>query len=148
MSIGKRSRDFASLSFSSQQDRTLYTVPPRASPVLYVLSKDYRVVLSINLGTPLFRLLKGFGTSASAAKWGPANGRREGGRGRPSGGAESGFAAIIRREGMVDRRYGRSSLGLRLVPNSGDNRQDTRGAMASTKARMHIHANRRTNVNA
>ena len=49
---------------------------------------------------------------------------------------------------MVDRRYGRSSLGLRLVPNSGDNRQDTRGAMTSTKARMrmHIHSNRRTNV--
>ena len=100
MSIGKRSHDFASLS-SSSQDRTLYTV----LPVLYVLS--------INLGTPLFRLLKGFGTSASAAKWGPANGRRpREGQAESSGGAESGFAAIIRREGMVDRR---SASGAKFV---------------------------------
>ena len=68
-------------------------------------------VLSINLGTPLFRLLKGFGTSASAAKWGPANGRTEGGRGRPSGGAESGFAAIIRRAWSI---VGRSASGAKF----------------------------------
>ena len=88
--------------------------PPPPSPCSVPQSFPVFHVLSINLGTPLFRLLKGFGTSASAAKWGPANE----GRGRPSGGAESGFAAIIRRAWSI--------VGPRLVPNSGDNRQDTR----------------------
>ena len=63
-------------------------------------------VPSINLGTPLFRLLKGFGTSASATKWGPAAAAVA----WMETGGESGFAAIIQEHG------------LRLVPTLGDTR--------------------------
>ena len=96
MSIGKRSPNFASLSFPNFSNSIScprpFAVFPTVSPVRYALS--------INLGTPLFRLLKGFGTCASATKWDPAAAAAV--ASGWNGGGESGFAAIIQ-ESMVAR---------------------------------------------